>query len=58
MFDIDVIFVISIPPSLTGRDKSWRFLSFHVLPLNRDVIKSCQMTFSIGCRKWVIFSMV
>ena len=58
MSDIDVIFVILISASLTGRDESWRQMSLHVLPLNRDVINSCRMTFSMGCSKWLMLDMV
>ena len=58
MSDIDVIFVIPIPPSLTGRDKSWCSSSLHVLPSNGDVVSSCRMIFSMGCSRWLMLSMV
>ena len=58
MSDIDVIFIISIPPSLTGRGKSWRSKSLQVAPLNGDIINSCRMTFLRGCSGWLMLGMV
>ena len=58
MSNIDVIFVIPIPLSLTDRHKSWRFSSLHIFPSNRDVANSCQMTFSLGCSRWLMLGVV
>ena len=58
MSDIEVIFVIPIPPSLTGRDKSLHSLSFHVIPLNRDVTNFYPMIFSKGCSRLLMLGMI
>ena len=58
MSDIDVIFAIPIPPSLTVRDKSWCSSSLHVFLSSRDVINSCRMTFSMGFIRWMMLCMV
>ena len=58
MSDIDVIFAIPIPPSLTVRDKSWCSSSLHVFLSSRDVINFCRMTFSMGFIRWMMLCMV
>ena len=52
---IDVIFVKLI---LTGRDKSSRSSLLHVLHSNRYFMNFCQMTYSMGCSRWLMLGMV
>ena len=58
MSDIDVVFVIPIPPSLIGIDKSWSSLSLYAIPSNRNVINSSGMAFSMVCSIWLMLGMV